>query len=143
VEVFDARIHRILDDMRDTLKHANGVGLAAVQIGVLYRICLIMTPSGVLECINPEISAQSKVKIGEEMCLSLPGECYKVKRPQFVTVTAFDRHGHQFMAELKGISAVCACHEIDHLNGILFVDRTDNNHYECDTISQFPLKVRK
>lgn len=108
--------------MRDTLKHANGVGLAAPQVGVLYRVCLVMTSSGVLELVNPEITSKSKNKSDEERCLSLPDESYFVRRPQNVTVIAFDRDGMQFMVDLRGLSAVCACHEIDHLNGVIISD---------------------
>ena len=123
--MFDARLHNLLDDMRDTLTHSQGVGLAAVQVGVLWRACLVMTPDGVLELINPQITSQGKSKIGEEGCLSVPDVNVRVARPNRVTVTALDRNGKPFKVDLKGLAAVCTCHEIDHLNGILLTDRAE------------------
>ena len=123
VTVFDERLHRLLDDMRDTLSDADGVGLAAVQVGVLYRACIVRVANEVCELINPEIILKGKDKVAEEMCLSIPGVSARVRRPQNVTVRAFDRNGNQFTREFYNVSSICACHEIDHLDGILFTDK--------------------
>jgi len=142
VTEFNARLHQLLDDMRDTLEDAWGLGLAAVQVGVLYRVCLVrcekssppnggvdahgaQTANGVVELINPEIIACSSEKPGEEGCLSVPDAGYHtVIRPHKVTVRAQDRNGKTFTRDFEKISAVCACHEIDHMDGILFTDKS-------------------
>jgi len=120
---FGDRLHCLLDDMRDTLADADGVGLAAVQVGVLYRVCVVRDSGEICELINPEIIAHGKEKISEEMCLSIPEVCMRVKRPQSVTVKAFDRLGKPFTREFRNLASICACHEIDHMDGILFIDR--------------------
>jgi peptide deformylase len=113
--------------MHETLDAANGVGLAAVQVGVLWRVALVKEiyngEERTVELINPEIITQSMPREGNEMCLSVPDECHILTRPHRVTVRAFDRNGGQFIVKLKNLSAVCACHEIDHLDGILYIDR--------------------
>ena len=123
VETFDARLHQLLDDMRETLINAHGYGIAAVQVGVLYRICIVGTPDGYIELVNPQIVAQSKPKLGDEGCLSIKNIRMNVIRPQRVTVSAFDRYGKPFQVILKNMPSICACHEVDHLDGILFTDR--------------------
>jgi peptide deformylase len=126
VTEFNARLHQLLDDMRDTLKNAKGSGLAAVQVGVLYRACLVSEDaalSTVTELINPEIIAASLPKKGDEGCLSIPNTYAAVIRPQKVTVRAQDRNGITFKQTFEKTAAVCVSHEIDHLNGILFTDR--------------------
>jgi len=120
---FDARLHQLLDDMRDTLGGTGGVGLAAPQIGVLYAVCILRPFNDVLELINPIIVASGAEKIDDEACLSIPGQSFNVSRPRVVKVRAVDRHGTPFMVKLKGLAAVCACHEIDHLHGILITDK--------------------
>jgi len=125
VTVFDARLHALINDMRDTLADAEGAGIAAVQVGVLWRVCLVMTPNGVVEFVNPEILSQRNPKTGKEMCLSLPQVCHRVFRPQLVTVVAKDRNGNDFTIDLEKIGAVCVCHEIDHMDGIVITDHPE------------------
>lgn len=123
VEVFGERLHQLLNDMNETLKAANGVGLAAPQVGVLWRACLVETPDGILELINPVILRESNYRIGGEGCLSFPKAYGNVNRPNKVTIRAQNRHGKWFEIKLTKLSAVCASHEIDHLEGILFIDK--------------------
>ena len=123
VTSFDSHLHRVVDDMRDTLSYVNGLGLAAVQIGVLYRVCLVNDRGEVVELVNPEIIRQSSPKIDEEACLSIPNEFYMIERPSRVLVRAYDRYGKKFEREFKGLSSICAAHEIDHLNGIIISDK--------------------
>ena len=125
---FDSRLHVLLDDMRETLYDANGLGLAAPQVGVLRRAVLVVDLSietedpdeHVLELINPEIIAKSGTQTGSEGCLSVPGLFGIVSRPEFIKVKAQDRNGMAFEIFLKDISARAAAHEIDHLNGVIF-----------------------
>jgi len=127
---FDERIHTLLDDMRETLLDVNGVGLAAPQVGVLRRVVLVMdisrqglTPEQqISELINPEIIAQEGEQEGYEGCLSIPGKVGIVKRPMWVKVRAFDRNGKPFEAQGQGIMARAMCHELDHLDGVLYTD---------------------
>jgi len=123
VTEFDERLHELLDDMAGTLDDVGGIGLAAVQVGVLYRVCLIQVGGAYLELVNPEIISTKGEKKGEEGCLSLPKQWLKIARPTKVTVRAYDRHGNPFTRVLQKLHAVCACHEIDHLNGVLMTDR--------------------
>ena len=127
VTEFNARLHTMLDDMADTMLSARGIGIAAPQIGVLWRVCLVVTSDGVLELINPEIITNSRNKSGEEKCLSIPGKdglvTVLMKRPTRLLIKAQDRFGNFFERELKGLPAVCAGHEIDHLDGVLIIDR--------------------
>ncbi len=121
---FDARLHDLLDDMRETLALANGYGLAAPQVGILRRVCLVMGSDGqVMELVNPEIVETSGEQEGFEGCLSVPGLYGWVKRPQRVKVRAQDRNGKVFEAEDVDMSARCFCHEIEHLDGHLFTER--------------------
>lgn len=124
---FDERLHTLLDDMTETLIHANGVGLAAPQVGVLRRAVIVLetnVPEGeepyFIELLNPEIVSAEGEQCGSEGCLSVPDQYGLVKRPQKVRVRAQDRNGNWFEAEGEGLTARCFCHEIDHLNGILF-----------------------
>ncbi|MDR2421395.1 MAG: peptide deformylase [Oscillospiraceae bacterium] len=125
---FNARLHKLLDDMRETLIDANGLGLAAPQVGVLRRAALVVDTSvetedieeQIIELINPEIIASSGEQEGAEGCLSVPGVYGLVKRPRLVKVRARDRHGREFEAWGEGLTARAFCHEIDHLNGIMF-----------------------
>ncbi len=120
VEKFDPKLADLLDDMAETMHLANGVGLAAPQVGILRRIVVIDVGDGVIELINPQIIAYSGEQEGVEGCLSFPGEWGITKRPQYVKVKAFDRNGNEFTKDGKDLLAKAFCHEIDHLNGIVF-----------------------
>ena len=126
VEKFDGRLHRLLDDMKETLADANGVGLAAPQVGILRRVVLVDTGDEVLELINPSLLETSGEQVGAEGCLSVPGKYGEVTRPYVVRVKAQDRDGQWFEVEDEGITARCFCHEIEHLDGHLFVEHTDH-----------------
>lgn len=121
---FDDRLHVLLEDMRETLAQAEGVGLAAVQVGILRRVVLVINEKEeVLELINPEIIETSGEQEGLEGCLSVPGYYGEVKRPMKVKVRAQDRYGNFFEVEDEGLTARCFCHEIEHLDGHLFRER--------------------
>lgn len=127
VTSFDPRLHQLLDDMGDTLGQANGVGLAAPQVGVLRRAVIVLEtnvpegePERLIELINPTIIECSGEQNGPEGCLSVPGEYGLVKRPMDVTVRAQDRFGDWFEVSGTGLTARCFCHELDHLEGIVF-----------------------
>lgn len=121
VEVFDEKLWQLLDDMRQTLKKADGVGLAAPQVGVLRRIFIMDVGQGVVECINPKILSASGSQHEVEGCLSCPGEYGITERPAVVKLQAQDRHGKFFIITTKDLlTARCICHENDHLDGILF-----------------------
>lgn len=121
---FDDRLHTLLDDMQETLLDSGGVGLAAPQVGVLRRVVVIdLDEDGVLELINPEIIEQSGEQDGPEGCLSVPGRWGMVKRPNVVKVRAQDRDGEWFEAEGEGLIARCFCHELEHLDGHLFIEK--------------------
>jgi len=123
VDVIDDRILTLLDDMNDTMHKAAGVGLAAPQVGVLRRIVVIDIGEGLIELINPVIVYESGEQLGDEGCLSIPGIRGKVKRPAKVIVRAMSRKGEIFELTGTELLAVAFCHEIDHLNGILFIDK--------------------
>lgn len=127
VTVFDARLHALIDDMRETLIKEQGAGLAAPQVGVLRRVVIIdvRDSNGIIELINPEIISASGSQTGEEGCLSNPGVMCKVKRPNIVEVKAQDRNGNEFTLKGTALLARAICHETDHLDGILFTDRVD------------------
>ncbi len=120
VEVFDEKLGILIDDMIETLRKANGVGLAAPQVGILRRVVIVDVGDGLIELINPEIIEKSGTQEEVEGCLSCPGEWGITRRPKKVKVRAFDRHGNEFTVSAEGIKAVAFCHEIDHLDGILF-----------------------
>ena len=121
---FDDRLHTLLDDMQETLLDSGGVGLAAPQVGVLRRVVVIdLDEDGMLELINPEIIEQSGEQDGPEGCLSVPGRWGMVKRPNVVKVRAQDRDGEWFEAEGEGLIARCFCHELEHLDGHLFIEK--------------------
>ena len=117
------RIITLLDDMIETMRAANGCGLAAVQVGVLRRIVVIETGEGLFEFINPVIVRKSGTQVGAEGCLSLPGKWGETKRPKCVTVRALDRNGEEFELTGYDLLAKAMCHEIDHLDGILYTDK--------------------
>ena len=121
---FDEKLWTLLDDMKETLKKADGAGLAAVQVGILRRAVIVDVGDGKpLELINPEIVETSGEQEGQEGCLSLPGKWGVVRRPEFVKVRAQNRKGQWCMFKGEGLKARCFCHEIDHLDGIVFTDR--------------------
>ena len=123
VEVIDEKILTLLDDMAETMYEANGVGLAAPQIGILKRIVVIDIGEGLIELINPEIvSVEGNIK-DTEGCLSVPGKYGYVVRPAKVKATALNRDGEKFTIEGEGMLAKAICHELDHLDGIVFVDK--------------------
>lgn len=123
VEKFDEKLCALLDDMNETLKKAEGAGLAAVQVGILRRVVLVDVGDGLLELINPEI-IETKGEIEDtEGCLSVPGEWGLVKRPEYVRIKAQDRRGVWRRYEGTGLKARCFCHEIDHLDGIIYTDK--------------------
>ncbi len=117
---FNERLWVLLDDMRETLTQADGVGLAAPQVGVLRRLFIMNVGDGWVEAINPEIVMQEGEQEGEEGCLSCPGEYGVVRRPQKVRLKAQDRHGNWYFLTAEDLKARCICHETDHLDGILF-----------------------
>lgn len=123
VEKFDDRLHALLDDMAETMYAADGAGLAAPQVGLLKRCVVIDVGEGLIEMVNPEIIAAEGEMTVVEGCLSVPGRSGRVVRPEKVTVRAQDRNGNFFEKTGEGILAVCMCHETDHLDGIVYVDK--------------------
>ena len=128
VRQFNRRLHELLDDMVETLADANGAGLAAPQVGVLRRVCIVMDEDSgeYIEPINPEIIAVKGEQTGLEGCLSVPGKWGIVTRPSWVRVRAQDRDGNWFEAEGEGLTARCFCHEIEHLDGHLYTEHIDH-----------------
>lgn len=125
VTVFDNRLATLLDDMRETLQSADGAGLAAPQVGILRRAVVIDVHDkhGMIELVNPEIISEEGVQVADEGCLSAPNEWCRVERPNVVTVRAYDRFGKEFTLTGRDLLARAICHEVDHLDGILFTDR--------------------
>lgn len=123
VRVFDEYLWNLLDDMKDTMHHKNGMGLAAVQVGILKRVIIIEANNMFVELINPVITKERGEDIEEEGCLSVGTMTGLVKRPMEVTVTAQDRYGYNFTITGEKYLARVLCHEIDHLDGVLFVDK--------------------
>ena len=124
------RILTLLDDMVQTMRQAQGCGLAAVQVGVLRRVVVIETVEGLFELINPKIIAMSGEQEGQEGCLSLPGEWGIVKRPMHVTVRALNRNGEEIEITGHGLLARAFCHELDHLDGKLYIDKASEKYIE-------------
>ena len=122
VENFDAKLHKLLDDMRDTLIDSQGVGLAAPQIGILRRVVLVDTGDEILELINPVLLETDGEQVGPEGCLSVPGKYGLVKRPFYAKVRAQDRFGNWYEADGEELTARCFCHELDHLDGIIYTE---------------------
>ena len=122
---FDAKLHKLLDDMRETLIDSNGVGLAAPQVGILRRVVLVDTGEEILELINPTMVETDGEQYGPEGCLSVPGKYGLVKRPMYAKVRAQDRNGDWFEAEGEELIARCFCHELDHLDGIIYTEVMD------------------
>ena len=129
VDAITPRVLTLLDDMVETMRAANGVGLAAPQVGILRRIVVIeVEPGEVIELINPKIIAYSGEQDGQEGCLSVPGRWGMVKRPMHVTVRALNRKGEEFEITGHELLARCFCHELDHLDDTLYTDKA----YEMD-----------
>lgn len=123
VEKFDENLAQLIDDMIETMYKAEGVGLAAPQVGILRRVVVIDVGDGLMELVNPEIIEQDGEQREQEGCLSCPGEYGTTLRPMFVKVRAQDRHGNTIELVGKGLKARAFCHELDHLDGILFKSR--------------------
>ncbi|MBR4123863.1 MAG: peptide deformylase [Clostridia bacterium] len=122
---FDDKLATILDDMAETMYKAEGVGLAAPQVGVLRRFCVVDVGDGLIELINPVIVEKSGSQTGSEGCLSIPERFEDVTRPMSVTVRAQNRKGENIVISAEGFKARAFCHEIDHLDGVLYIDRVD------------------
>ncbi len=122
VTVFDRKLHKLLDDMAETLAEANGVGLAAPQVGILRRVVIVDVGDEILELINPTLLETDGEQVGAEGCLSVPGRYGLVKRPYYAKVRAQDRNGEWFEAEGEEIIGRCFCHELDHLDGIVYTE---------------------
>ena len=125
VEKFDWRLHKLLDDMKETLADANGVGLAAPQIGILRRVVIVDTGEEILELINPVMLETDGEQYGAEGCLSVPGKYGLVKRPYYAKVRAQDREGNWYEVEGEELIGRCFCHELDHLDGIIYTQVMD------------------
>lgn len=122
VEKFDRRLHKLLDDMKETLEDANGVGLAAPQVGILRRVVIVDTGEEILELVNPTLVETRGEQVGAEGCLSVPGKYGLVKRPYYAKVHAQDRYGDWFEVEGEELIGRCFCHELDHLDGIVYTE---------------------
>ena len=122
VDKFDAKLHKLLDDMAETLADANGVGLAAPQVGILRRVVIVDVGDEIVELINPTMLETDGEQVGAEGCLSVPGKYGLVKRPYYAKVRAQDRFGEWFEVEGEEIIARCFCHELDHLDGIVYTE---------------------
>ncbi len=125
VENFDSKLHSLLDDMRQTLIDSEGVGLAAPQVGILRRVVLVDTGEEILELVNPELLETDGEQVGPEGCLSVPGKYGLVKRPYYAKVRAQDRNGDWYECEGEELIARCFCHELDHLDGIIYTEVMD------------------
>ena len=127
VTEFNSRLHILLDDMTETLLDSGGVGLAAPQVGILRRVCVVQNEDDeIIELVNPEIIYTEGEQTGLEGCLSVPGKYGVVTRPEVVRVRAQDRNGNFFEVMDSDLTARCFCHEIEHLEGHLFVEHTDH-----------------
>ena len=122
VTAFDQKLHKLLDDMAETLEEANGVGLAAPQVGILRRVVIVDTGEEILELVNPTLLETDGEQEGIEGCLSVPGKYGLVKRPYYAKVRAQDRYGDWYEAEGEELIARCFCHELDHLDGIIYTE---------------------
>ena len=123
VEAFDEKLWALLDDMKDTVKKEQGAGLAAPQVGILKRAVVVDVEEGYFEFINPVIMLQKGEQTGWEGCLSVRGKSGVVSRPMKVTLSYQDRNGEKHLLKAKGFFARAICHELDHLDGILYIDR--------------------
>lgn len=123
VETFDENLHKLLDDMKDTVLKAEGAGLASPQIGILRRVVVVNVDEGYFEFINPVIVAQKGEQTGWEGCLSVVGKSGIVSRPMKVKLSYQDRYGEKRLLQAKGFFARAICHELDHLDGVLYIDK--------------------
>ena len=122
VTALDSKLHKLLDDMQDTLIESNGVGLAAPQVGILRRVVLVDVGDEIIELVNPTLVETDGEQVGPEGCLSVPGRYGLVKRPYWAKVRAQDRYGDWYEAEGEELIARCFCHELDHLDGIIYTE---------------------
>ena len=130
---FNSRLHTLLDDMADTLAESGGVGLAAPQVGILRRVCVVLDEDDqLIELVNPEIIRTEGEQTGLEGCLSVPGKYGVVTRPEVVRVRAQDRDGEWFEVEDEGLTARCFCHEIEHLDGHMYYEKCDRLFTEAE-----------
>ncbi len=137
VTEFDGKLADLLDDMKETLAVANGVGLAAPQVGILRRVAIVLdAEDNAIELVNPEILEQSGEQTGLEGCLSVPGRYGTVTRPNHVKVRAQDRNGNFFEVEGEEITARCFCHEIEHLDGHVFVEHVIGPLYTSEELDR-------
>ncbi len=133
VDQVNDRIRMVLDDMVETMRNSHGVGLAAPQVGMMRRMFVAEPEEGRVYCIvNPEILEMEGSQIGDEGCLSIPGYQGTVERPERVRMKGMDRDGNQQEYEFEGWDAVVMCHEFDHLEGILYIDKSDNLYEVTD-----------
>lgn len=123
VETFDESLWKLLDDMKDTVKKEEGAGLAAPQVGVLRRVCVVDVEDGYYEFVNPVILSQKGEQAGWEGCLSVRGKQGVVNRPMRLTLSYQDRYGEKHILKAKGFFARAICHETDHLDGVLYIDK--------------------
>lgn len=126
VDVIDARIKGILDDMIETMRAQDGVGIAAPQVGILKRMFIVEVDDELIELINPEILEVSGVQLEDEGCLSVPGMIGTVERPEVIKVKGLNREGEEVTYEGTGLLAIALSHEYDHLNGTLYIDKATN-----------------
>ncbi len=126
VEAFDEKLASLLDDLKDTVKAANGAGLAAPQVAVLKRVCVVDTEDGFFELVNPRLVSSSGEQRGLEGCLSVPKKYGTVTRPMKVTVEAYDRDGNLKTYKVKGFTARAFLHEMDHLDGIIYTSLAED-----------------
>ena len=129
---FDERLHTLLDDMADTMYEANGVGLAAPQVGILKRLVVIDVGEGPIVMINPRIVAQDGEQTGDEGCLSVPGKAGVVTRPNYVKARFFDEEMNECEVEGEGLLARAICHELDHLDGHLYVEKVEGGLHDVN-----------
>ena len=122
VTSFDAKLHKLLDDMGETMRDSNGVGLAAPQVGILRRVVTVDLGDEILELVNPSLVETDGEQVGAEGCLSVPGKYGLVKRPYYAKVKAQDRYGEWFEVEGEELIGRCFCHELDHLDGIVYTE---------------------
>ena len=144
VTQFDGKLAGLLEDLTATLEHANGLGLAAPQIGILRRVCVVMDQDETyLELVNPQIVEQEGELEGFEGCLSLSGMYGIVKRPMKVKVQAQDRHGNPVEYEREGITARCFCHEIEHLDGHMYYEKAEGRLLTEDEVDEIMQKAEE
>ncbi len=132
VKAFDEKLSELLGDMAETMYNSKGVGLAAPQVGILKRAVVIDVGEGLLELVNPAVIFSKGSQTDNEGCLSVPGMAGKVTRPEVVKVECFNKKGDKMIIEGEGLLARCLCHEIDHLDGILYTDKVEGDLFEAE-----------